>query len=237
MVAIVIETSTPQASIARVMPDGVVQANGFQSDRNHNAMLFEPLADILAGASVATVEVVVVGSGPGSYSGTRVGIATAQGVAVVAGCEAVAVPSILAVPSALGGQRCVAVGDARRGAYWVATMEGWQVLDGPVVCDAQEFRQHMNLAISQDVPVVAFEDPKRFPVEADQQAKISLEYPTAEGLWTVWKNAPDAAKQAWRNEVAQPVYIKPPHITIGKNPCMVQAPLDLPESPTKSNHA
>ena len=59
----------------------------FQSDRNHNAMLFEPLSDLLANGGANEVGLVLVGSGPGSYSGTRVGIAAAQGVAFGGGFQ------------------------------------------------------------------------------------------------------------------------------------------------------
>jgi tRNA threonylcarbamoyl adenosine modification protein YeaZ len=113
--SLVIETSTPHASISLVDAEGHVETRSFCSDRNHNAMLFEPLRELLDGSPRPETALVLVGSGPGSYSGTRVGIAAAQGVAIATGCPAVAVPSILAVPSVANGARCLAIGDARRG--------------------------------------------------------------------------------------------------------------------------
>ena len=74
--ALIIETSTPQASLCIVRADGAIESRSFQSDRSHNSALFEPLRELLAG--VPHLDLVLVGSGPGSYSGTRVGIAAAQ---------------------------------------------------------------------------------------------------------------------------------------------------------------
>ncbi|MEI6656816.1 MAG: tRNA (adenosine(37)-N6)-threonylcarbamoyltransferase complex dimerization subunit type 1 TsaB, partial [Verrucomicrobiota bacterium] len=116
--SLVLETSTPHASVARVAPDGGLEVREFWSNRNHNAMLFEPLRELLQVGGRKAIGLVLVGSGPGSYSGTRVGIAEAQGIALANGCPAVAVPSILTVPSAEGGACCMAIGDARRGTYW-----------------------------------------------------------------------------------------------------------------------
>ena len=108
---LVLETSTPHASLGLADGAGGFSETGFQSDRNHNALLFGPLAELLAEKDPAEIGLVLVGSGPGSYSGTRVGIAAAQGVAMVSGCRTVAVPSILAVPSVEEdpGRECLAV--------------------------------------------------------------------------------------------------------------------------------
>ena len=83
---LILETSTPHASLGIAMADGGFTSREFSSDRNHNALLFKPLGELLEGLPLTALERVLVGSGPGSYSGTRVGIAAAQGVAIAAGC-------------------------------------------------------------------------------------------------------------------------------------------------------
>ena len=100
---LILETSTPNASLATTEPGGRIEQREFTSDRSHNAVLFSPLKELLDTRETLEIGLVLVGSGPGSYSGTRVGIAAAQGVAIACGCPAVAVPSILAVP--IGAKR------------------------------------------------------------------------------------------------------------------------------------
>ena len=46
---LILETSTPHASVAIAGADGVVEQHGFCSDRNHNSLLFEPLEGLLGG--------------------------------------------------------------------------------------------------------------------------------------------------------------------------------------------
>lgn len=215
---LVLETSTPHASIALVGPDGVVEQRGFCSDRNHNAMLFGPLQELLAGGR--EIGLVLVGSGPGSYSGTRVGIAAAQGVAIAMGCPAVAVPSILAVPSADGGAPCLAVGDARRGSYWSAGVAGFNLIEEPALCDALGLEAIVSKAVADGVPVFAFEDPARFPF-ADAH-EVKLEFPDATRLWQAWCGADDGTRRAWSAEIPQPLYLKPPHITPGRRAPLVR---------------
>lgn len=90
---LILETSTPHASVALVSPDGQVEQRAFTGDRSHNAGIFQPLQELIGSLEPGSIGLVLVGSGPGSYSGTRVGIAAAQGVAIASGCPAVAVPS------------------------------------------------------------------------------------------------------------------------------------------------
>jgi tRNA threonylcarbamoyladenosine biosynthesis protein TsaB len=134
--SLVLETSTPHASLATIEPDGRMTQRDFTSDRSHNAMLFSPLQELLDARETAEIGLVLVGSGPGNYSGTRVGIAAAQGVAIASGCPAVAVPSILAVRSADHGASCLAIGDARRGSYWAARIGNSCLSDVPKPCRA-----------------------------------------------------------------------------------------------------
>lgn len=207
---LVVETSTPVASIALIGADGAIDCRTFQSDRSHNAALFGPLRELLAGR---TVGLVLVGSGPGSYSGTRVGIAAAQGVAIAMACPAVAVPSILAVPSAENGNACLAIGDARRGTFWTAAIENQALAGPPALCDEESLRTEVARACSSGMKVFSFEDPARFH---PQGGAIALEYPDAAGLWRAWLAADESTRSAWLATPPQPLYLKPPHITKGK---------------------
>ena len=214
--SLVIETSTPHASLARVAGDGLIEQRTFCSDRNHNALLFGPLWELLA-AREPLVRV-LVGSGPGSYSGTRVGIAAAQGVAIAMGCPAIAVPSLLAVPAAESGARCLAIGDARRGAYWTAALDGMRLRHAPVLGDATWLTAEVAAALETGAVVFAFEEPARLPLPAELLAQVHLEFPDAARLWRAWLASDEETRRAWEAEIPQPLYLKPPHITQAKRP-------------------
>jgi tRNA threonylcarbamoyl adenosine modification protein YeaZ len=217
--SLIIETSTPHASIALVDPDGSVDQRGFCSDRNHNALLFEPLQELLGGAGKPSL--VLAGSGPGSYSGTRVGIAAAQGIAIAMGCPAVAVPSILAVPAAANGARCLAIGDARRGSFWTASIGKFRLLDEPSLCDAAELAHRVEQATSDGIAVFSFEDIARLPLTGELSAFVKIEIPDATRLWLAWCGTDEETRLKWSAEIPQPLYLKPPHITPAKRPWLV----------------
>ncbi|MES2921330.1 MAG: tRNA (adenosine(37)-N6)-threonylcarbamoyltransferase complex dimerization subunit type 1 TsaB [Verrucomicrobiota bacterium] len=219
---LVLETSTPYASLAGIESDGRLEQREFTSDRSHNAVLFSPLKELLDARDEGEIGLVLAGSGPGSYSGTRVGIAAAQGVAIAAGCPAVAVPSILAVRSAEGGTPCVAIGDARRGSYWTARMERSRLLAEPELTDAVGLEAIVLEAVGAGVPVVSFEDAARFPLPPELLAQVQLEFPNAERLWRAWELTDPETRDLWTRATPQPIYLKPPHITPAKRPWLVQ---------------
>ncbi len=213
---LVIETSTPRASLASIEPDGHLEQREFTSDRSHNAVLFSPLQELLDARDGVEIGLVLVGSGPGSYSGTRVGIAAAQGVAIACGCPAVAVPSILAVPSAQGGASCLAIGDARRGSFWTARMEKFRLLAEPGLTDASGLEAIVAEAIAGGLSVISFEEPGRFPLPPELREQVRLEFPNAERLWQAWRSTPSETRERWLTESPQPMYLRPPHITPAK---------------------
>ena len=220
--ALVIETSTPHASLALAGPGGLVEQRTFCSQRNHNAMLFEPLEQLLHGGVRQRIGRVLVGSGPGSYSGTRVGIAAAQGVAIALACPALAVPSILAVPAAAGGGACLAIGDARRASYWSARVENFMLLEEPVLCDAQGLVAVIAAAEAAGVVVFSFEEAGRFPLPGELAALVRLEIPDATRLWQAWERTGEPTRRQWAAAIPQPLYLKPPHITPAKRPCLLR---------------
>lgn len=213
---LVLETSTPHASIALVGPAGDVTQREFCSDRNHNALLFGPLEELLRTCEPGDIGLVLVGSGPGSYSGTRVGIAAAQGVGIALGCPVVSVPSILAVPAADGGASCLAIGDARRGSFWYAPVEHGRLLGELVVCDACGLKSTVVAAAASGATVFSFEEPGRYPLDPGSGVTVRHEAPDATRLWLAWHSAGEPLRREWSAVIPQPLYIKPPHITPAK---------------------
>ncbi len=124
-----IEISTPAGQIAVVRSGEVVFYSEFASQRSHNAQMFAPLRDALAAAGGA-LDLIVVGTGPGSYTGVRIAIAAAQGIALSRGAQVVGLPSILAPKEgAEAGGFCI-VGDARRDSYYTARIGDGDICDG-----------------------------------------------------------------------------------------------------------
>lgn len=205
---LIIETSTDTASIALAVDGEIGVEKTFRSDRRHNAMLFEPLSEIIAEHGTHLFDAVFVGSGPGSYSGTRVGIAAAQGAALVAACKAVAIPSVLATPEALTGENCLACGDARRGSYWTARINGGGFVSGPEITDVFGFDAVVSAAVEKGTTV--------FSMETIRGKDIPVTRPSASGLWQVWQNASAQTRALWVAHQPQPIYLAPPHITPSK---------------------
>lgn len=221
---LVFETSTPCGSLAMIQPGGHFEQREFTGDRSHNAALFSPLKALMGGCESLEVGLVLAGSGPGSYSGTRVGIAAAQGVAIAASCPAVAVPSILAVPSARNGDVCLAIGDARRGSFWTAWLGTTRRPPLPQLTDLGGLEAIITQAASEGIPVFSFEEPGRFPLPPELREQVRLEIPTAEGLWHAWMSASNENRDQWMLETPQPMYLRPPHITPPKRPWLRQVP-------------
>jgi tRNA threonylcarbamoyl adenosine modification protein YeaZ len=220
---LILETSTPHASLAMVAPDGSWAEREFTSDRSHQACVFGPLADLLASCAVDSIGRVLVGSGPGSYSGTRVGIAAAQGVAIASECQALALPSILAVPAADGGAACLAIGDARRGSFWTARIAAHQMVEEPALTDTAGLIAAVASAVDQGMAVVSFEEPARFHLPVELAAAVRLEFPSAARLWRAWCLAAEEMRAAWTLAAPQPIYLKPPHITPARRPWLVSS--------------
>jgi tRNA threonylcarbamoyladenosine biosynthesis protein TsaB len=81
MLDLAIETSSSRGSIALGNDKVVVQSIDLPQSERHSATLFPALTRL--GLPRLKIRRVIVGVGPGSFSGIRVGIAAAQGIALV----------------------------------------------------------------------------------------------------------------------------------------------------------
>jgi tRNA threonylcarbamoyl adenosine modification protein YeaZ len=100
-----IDTATSRVVVARGRPDGTLedQASWDAGYRHGEALL--PAIERLLGpvGGRAALSRVVVGTGPGAFTGLRVGIATAKGIAHGLGCPIAGVPTGVALLAAAGG--------------------------------------------------------------------------------------------------------------------------------------
>jgi len=205
-----IESSTPRASLALLRGSSVLFEEDFAGDRSHNALLFSPLQRALGLLDPAEkLAAVVIGTGPGSYSGTRVGIAAGQGVAMVHGCPAVGLCSLLAVVSS----RSLAVGDARRGSAWRVRIDPDSIPEDPALCHVDQLAAEIR---ASGDPVFSLEPVNRIGLPAGLAESIAIGHPTALRLAAAWQRLPAGEKSRLETMILQPVYLRPPHVTEAK---------------------
>lgn len=120
---VALETSTRTPSVA-VRSGARVASVVLSAERAHASDLLPALDRLLhdLGAQAGSIAAVLVGTGPGSYTGLRVGIATALGLARGSGARILGVPSgeALAFGELAPGETGVVVLDARQGEIYFA---------------------------------------------------------------------------------------------------------------------
>jgi tRNA threonylcarbamoyladenosine biosynthesis protein TsaB len=128
-----LDTATRATAVALSGPDGELLEMRDDQPRGqrpqHVSKLLPLCAEVLsrAGRSFDRVDCVAVGTGPGTFTGLRIGVATARALARAAGVPMVGVSTLhslalnaLAAPETEGGEFVLAVLDARRGEAFVA---------------------------------------------------------------------------------------------------------------------
>lgn len=101
-----LDTATTTIVVAAGAVDGdVLAAEAFEGRYRHSQELLPAVVRVIerAGLRLADLAGVVVGTGPGAFTGLRVGIATAKTLAHELGCPIVGVPSSSALLAAVAG--------------------------------------------------------------------------------------------------------------------------------------
>ncbi|MFI6453822.1 tRNA (adenosine(37)-N6)-threonylcarbamoyltransferase complex dimerization subunit type 1 TsaB [Streptosporangium amethystogenes] len=142
MLVLAFDTATPAVTAA--LHDGArVLAESTTVDaRRHGELLVPTIETVLseAGASLRDVTAVVAGSGPGPYTGLRVGLMTAQALATSLGVPAYGVCTLdaLAYGSGLTEPFLVATDARRKEVFWGHYQEMRTRLSGPAVDRPQD---------------------------------------------------------------------------------------------------
>lgn len=130
MLSLGLDTSTSLGSVA-LADDGGLLAESLLPVRAVHSETVVPEIDRLlrgCGRSPRAIERVVVGAGPGSFTGVRIAAAVAKGLRASTGARLLAYSSLEAIAAGLGASGPVcAVIDARRGQVYAA---GYDLTDG-----------------------------------------------------------------------------------------------------------
>ncbi|MFG6193219.1 tRNA (adenosine(37)-N6)-threonylcarbamoyltransferase complex dimerization subunit type 1 TsaB [Nonomuraea sp. JJY05] len=137
MLVLAFDTATP-AVTAALHDGGRVLAEHTTIDaRRHGELLVPTIEHVLdeAGAALRDVTAIVAGSGPGPYTGLRVGLMTAQGLATTLGVPAYGICTLDAVAygSGLAEPFLVATDARRKEVFWARYADMRTRLDGPFV--------------------------------------------------------------------------------------------------------
>lgn len=175
-VILAIDTATPAviAGIVRSDGDGIeVLAERVTVDARAHAERLTPnvvaaLAD--AGLSVDDLNAVVVGCGPGPFTGLRVGMATAAAYGHALGIPVHGVCSLDAIGIDTAGEVLVLTDARRREVYWARYDDGSRV-DGPAVNAPVDVPAGARAVAGSPEHVALFDLPRQPAI-----------YPTASGL-------------------------------------------------------
>lgn len=217
MIAVALETSGHPSSIA-ISVDGTIHEEVLLGKRAHASDLLPALERLLqeAGASKNQIAHVFVGTGPGSYTGLRVGIATALGLARGTGARIHGVPSgeTRSFGACEPGSDVTMLLDARQGELYLAryrrTDNDVETRLEPRVAQAAQGRE---LVPEADVILGDANTAKAASLDAQQSARVLVAddsggYPAAAALLRLALGRLERG-QLTSDEVPEPLYLRP----------------------------
>ena len=138
MLVLAIDTATTELIVGILRDGKVLSESILQHSRGHNEMLVPTVKELLTHneLSFAQLDAIVVGQGPGPFTGLRVGLATAAALGDALGIAVYGVGTHDAIAHnvAAGDSTVLVVTDARRKeVYWSSYEQGVRKR-GPEVC-------------------------------------------------------------------------------------------------------
>jgi len=133
-VTLAIDTAAPRLNLALLRADDAVDVWVEDIAKGHAEILFDRLGLLLArnGLGYADLERVAVTTGPGSFTGLRIGLSAARGLGVARKVPVMGIPSLLALSLGAPAGPVVVLLDARRDeAYFESFPAPGQVGEGP----------------------------------------------------------------------------------------------------------
>jgi tRNA threonylcarbamoyl adenosine modification protein YeaZ len=216
VLVLALDTATPAstAALAEITGDGMrgIAERRSVDARAHGELLAPEIAAVLEENNLRPrdLDAIVVGTGPGPFTGLRVGLATAASMGQALGIPTYGVCSLDALGRAAGPGRVLVATDARRREiYWATYADGVRTSD-PDVAKPAEVRVDVDRAVGEgalrysDVFGVPIDEILLFPPGAALVALAAdriREHAPGERLTPLYLRRPDAVEPAGRKPV------------------------------------
>src|SRR5262245_17196835 len=136
-IILALDTSSPEASLAISSAENIIATLTIRDDRPHSQTLFSQIAILLrlAEMKIQDVGAFAVATGPGSFTGLRVGLAAIKGLADSLNRPCLGVDSLdlLALASGFDGAQLVVIGAGRGEVYCgLRDLSSGDICGGPI---------------------------------------------------------------------------------------------------------
>jgi tRNA threonylcarbamoyladenosine biosynthesis protein TsaB len=187
------DTATDVASSA-LLDDDEVLGERWSAPRT----LLEDVDALLRQASArpTDVEALVVGTGPGSFTSTRIGLAAARGLALALGIDGAGVSTLAAL--AAGAEGALPVIDARRGEVFVpgvGAVAPEDVAASGRLCVGDGAVRYREVLETRGAVIPPDDDPRHRP-RAALHARLATTFGPVDAIEPIYARAPDA--EQWR---------------------------------------
>ena len=189
------DLSTRRGTIALANEKEILGARDWPNDRRSSAPFFEAVDEIIR--EHGRPETIVVGLGPGSYTGTRIAISAAIGLEATTGAALAGISSLCAISDE--NDFCV-IGDAKRASFFFAKISDGLLKSDPELLSEDEMNKRISSVTT--TPIYSSDQLPQF-------ASVTLRFPSAKWLCLRAQTAPQNLARA----PLAPIYLREPHIT------------------------
>lgn len=120
-----IDSSAQTASAALTEGEKVIKSEFINAGLTHSETLLPMIKRVMQGKDISTLDAIAITAGPGSFTGVRIGVATAKGLAFKNDIPCISVSTLEAIAYNFISEDCIvcAVMDARRMQFYNALFE------------------------------------------------------------------------------------------------------------------
>lgn len=205
-----IDTSTPETSVALCSRDKIFTRTVSVAD-SHNETLAQMVDEVFQEGAIAISQLqgILLGSGPGSFTGLRIGFSFAQGLSIASGIPIRTVSSLYAIAFDDQQRYCASIADARRNELFCSLLEitphGIQVLIEPCILTPPDFEKALK-------DKVLLKEVSLFSVGNSSLGATSVTA-VATRMITLWQKAPTlfapASSSPKELAILKPLYVRP----------------------------
>jgi tRNA threonylcarbamoyladenosine biosynthesis protein TsaB len=189
------DLSTRRGTIALANEEGILSTTDWPNDRRTSAPFFAALKEIIR--EHGAPETIVVGLGPGSYTGTRIAISAAIGLRATTGAALAGISSLCAISDE---KEFYIIGDAKRASFFFAKISSGLLANDPDLLSENELNDRLSSITT--IPIYTSD-------ELPQFTAVEMRFPSAKLLCLRAQTFPQNLARA----PLAPIYLREPHIT------------------------